>query len=142
MENITGLEEVERELQRFGEKAFDEAANLLYLRGEMIATDSKQNYVPVDQSTLQGSIHAEQPVITGDNVSVRVVAGGPAADYAEAVHEHLSVHSPPSWKAAEASGAGVHFTQGGPKYLERPFLSSIQGLGQFLAEGLRQRLGT
>ena len=104
--------------------------------------DSKANFVPVDQSTLQGSGHVEAPVVEGNQASVRLAYGGPAADYAEAVHEHLSEHSPHSWKVAEASGRGVHFTQGGPKYLERPFLVGIKGLGQWIADGIRQRLGT
>lgn len=140
--NVTGLDALDKVLEQFGQKAVVEAGNLLYMRGETIALDSKQNYVPVDQSTLQGTIHVEPPVIEGTQASVRVAAGGPAADYAEAIHEHLSEHSPPSWKAAEASGRGVHFTQGGPKYLERPFLEGIKNLGQWIADGLRQRLGT
>ena len=141
-ERVTGLDALDKVLEQFGEMAVVEAANLLYARGETIALDSKQNYVPVDRSTLQNSIHAEKPVISSGQVTLRVVAGGPAADYAEAVHEHLSEHSPPSWKAAEASGSGVTFTQGGPKYLERPFLAGTQNLGQFLADGIRQKMGT
>ena len=107
--------------------------------------DSKQNYVPVAAEgggTLQGSGHVEPPVVEGTQVSVRLAYGGPASDYAEAVHEHLSEHSPYSWQVAEFLGHGVHFTQGGPKYLERPFLVGIKGLGQWIADGLRQRLGT
>lgn len=141
-EYVKGLDAVDEVLKQFGAAAVVEAGNLLYVRGEMIATDSKQNYVPVDQSTLQGTIHAQPPVIEGMQASVKVVAGGPAADYAEAIHEHLSEHSPPSWKAAEASGAGVKFTQGGPKFLERPFLVALGDLGSWLATNLKQRLGT
>lgn len=141
-EYVIGLDDVEATLRQFGQQAFVVGGNLLYEKGEGIALDSKQNYVPVDRSTLQGSIHAEAPVVEGNQITNRVVAGGPAADYAEAVHEHLSEHSPHSWKVAEASGRGVHFTQGGPKYLERPFLIGIKNLGQYLADGIRQRLGT
>jgi hypothetical protein len=141
-EQIQGLDAVDRILEQFGAKAMKEAGALVHDRGEAVALDSKQNYVPVDQSTLQGTIHAEPPVIEGNQASVRIVAGGPAADYAEAVHEHLSEHSPASWKIAEASGRGVHFTQGGPKYLERPFLIAIKDLASYVATGLKQRLGT
>lgn len=141
-EYVQGLDALNKVLDEFGTKAVVASGDLLYARAETIALDSKQNYVPVDRSTLQGTIHAEPPVIDGDQASSRVVAGGPAADYAEAVHEHLSEHSPPSWKAAEASGSGVHFTQGGPKYLERPFLDHTKDLAQFLADGIRQKLGT
>ncbi len=141
-EYVTGLDALEQTLQQFGDKAMAESANLLNARAETIALDSKQNYVPVDKSTLQNTIHAEAPVIEGTQITNRIVAGGPAADYAEAIHEHLSEHSPASWKAAVASGKGVHFKQGGPKFLERPFLEGIKTLGQFIADGLKQRLGT
>ena len=141
-EYVTGLDALETTLTEFGDKAVVASGSLLYARGETIMLDSKQNYVPVDQSTLQGTGHVEPPVVEGDQASVRLAYGGPAADYAEAIHEHLSEHSPSSWKAAEASGAGVHFTQGGPKYLERPFLEGVKNLGQYLADGIRQKLGT
>lgn len=141
-EHVKGLDALAVTLKQFGDKAYVEAGNLLYQRGESIMLDSKQNYVPVDQSTLQGSGHVEPPVVDGSQASVRLAYGGPAAAYAEAVHEHLSEHSPRSWKAAEASGSGVHFTQGGPKYLEKPFIEGTKNLGQFIADGLRQKLGT
>ena len=141
-EHVTGLDALEATLKQFGDAAFAASANLINARAETISLDSKQNYVPVDRSTLQGSIHAEAPVIEGNQITNRVVAGGPAADYAEAVHEHLSEHSPASWKAAEASGNPVKFTQGGPKYLEKPFIAGTKDLGQFVADGIRQRLGT
>lgn len=141
-DDIRGLDALDAVLAQFGQKSLDVAANLLYARGETIMLDSKQNYVPVDQSTLQGTGHVEIPVIDGANVSVRLAYGGPAAPYAEAIHEHLSAHSPRSWKIAEGSGRGVHFKQGGPKYLERPYLDGVRGLAQWIADGLRAGLGT
>ncbi len=140
-EHVTGLDALDAVLAQFGQRAIDEAANVLYARGETIMGDSKANYVPVDQSTLQGTGHVELPVIDGEQVSVRLAYGGPAAPYAEAIHEHLSVHSPRSWRAAEESGRGVHFTQGGPKYLERPYLTGIRDLAQFIADRVRQKMG-
>jgi hypothetical protein len=141
-ENVTGLDALDAVLAQFGQRAVDEAANLLEARGETIMGDSKANFVPVDQSTLQGSGHVEAPKTEGTQVSVRLAYGGPAAPYAEAIHEHLSAHSPRTWKIAEASGRGVHFTQGGPKYLELPYLKGIAGLGQWIADGIKSRLGT
>ena len=139
---VTGIEAVEKVLAEFGQRAVQEAASLMYERGETIMTDSKANYVPVDQSTLQGSGHVEPPVVEGGQVTVRLAYGGPAVKYAIAIHEHLSAYSPPSWKKAEASGSGVHFRQGGPKYLELPFLAGVKGLGEWIAAGIRSRLGT
>lgn len=140
--NITGLDALDNALAQFGQKAVEAAAARLYQRGEAIMTDSKANYVPVDQSTLQGTGHVEPPVIAGTEVSVRLAYGGPATPYAEAIHEHLSAHSPRSWKVAEASGHGVHFKQGGVKYLERPYLAGIKDLAQWIADGIRARCGT
>ena len=140
-DTVTGLDALDAVLAQFGQRALDEAANLLYARGETIMGDSKENYVPVDQSTLQGTGHVEEAVIEGENVSVRLAYGG-SLDYAEAIHEHLSEHSPPSWKKAETSGRGVHFTQGGPKYLELPYLKGIVNLAQWIADGIKSRMGT
>ncbi len=143
-DTVTGLDALDAALAQFGQKAVEESAILLEVRGETIMGDSKRNYVPVapDGGTLQGSGIVEKAVIEGENVRVRLVYGGPAAPYAEAVHEHLSEHSPPSWKAAESSGRGVHFTQGGPKYLELPFLKHTADLASWLADELKERLGT
>ena len=141
-DTVTGLDALDAVLAQFGQKAVDASADLLYARGETIMGDSKDNYVPVDQSTLQGTGHVEKPVIEGENVRVRLAYGGPGAPYAEAIHEHLSEHSPPTWKAAEKSGRGVHFTQGGPKYLELPFFKGTADLAQWIADGLKSRLGT
>jgi len=141
-EFISGADDLDRFFETFGAAAREEAATLLYGRGESIMLDSKQNYVPVDQGTLQDTGHVELPVIDGDTISVRLAFGGPSADYAEAVHEHLSEHSPPSWQRAEAMGQGVHFSQGGPKYLETPFAIGTHDLDQYIADGLRAKLGT
>ena len=141
-EYVSGLDDLDRVLEEFGQRAVEEAANLLYARGETIMLDSKDRYVPVDQSTLQGTGHVELPVIDGTNISVRLAYGGPAAPYAEAIHEHLSAMSPRSWKKAEAEGRPVHFTQGGPKYLERPYLEGIRDLAEWIADGIRARCGT
>ena len=140
--HVKGLDALDQVLTQFGQRAVTEAAALLYARGETIMGDSKENYVPVDQNTLQGSGHVELPIIEGTQVSVRLAYGGPAAPYAEAIHEHLSVHSPFSWRRAEETGSGVHFTQGGPKYLELPFLKGTAKFAQWLADSLRARMRT
>ena len=72
--------------------------------------------VPVDTGALRGTIFA-QTERKGDRVTATIGAGGPAAPYALAIHEHLSSHSPPSWR----KGA-VNFSPGGtgPKYIENP----------------------
>lgn len=141
-EYVTGLDTLDAVLAQFGQRAVEEGALALEARGETIMRDSKDNYVPVDKSDLQSTGHVEKAVIEGEHVSVRLAYGGPTVDYAEAIHEHLSIHSPRSWQVAEASGRGVHFTQGGPKYLELPFLKGIVGLDQWIADRIKARLGT
>ena len=72
--------------------------------------------VPVDTGALRGTVFA-QTERKGDRATVTIGAGGPAAPYALAIHEHLSKHSPPSWRkgAVNFSPAGT-----GPKYIENP----------------------
>lgn len=104
----------------------------LYQEGEEIMADSKENYVPVDTTDLKVSGHVELPDIAKDHVTVMMGYGGAAEEYAVAVHEHLSWHSPRSWIIAEQSD-DVHFTVGGPKYLEIPLNNASKGMGVRLA---------
>jgi len=67
------------------------AAKALYEEAEMIMTDSKENYVPVQTGNLKSSGHVQLPVISGSQVSVTMGYGGPAAKYALAVHEGLDM---------------------------------------------------
>lgn len=54
---------------------------------------------------------------------VRMSYGGAASAYAEAIHEHESPSSPPSWR-----GKSVNFQQGGVKYLEKPLKKRANGM--------------
>lgn len=107
----------------------------LYKFANIIMTDAKENYVPVDNGPLRASGMVMEPVIEGRNISVTMGFGGAAEAYALAVHEHLSDYSPPSWKKAEASGRGVHFSPAGhgPKYLERPVIAHANELVETIA---------
>ena len=137
----TGLDAWDDWMAAFGDRFLEAAANLVYQKQELIMTDSKANYVPVDQSTLQGSGYVEPPVIGTGVISCRSAYGGPASAYAIAIHEHLSKSSPRSWKIAEAQGRHVHFTQGGPKYLELPFMAGTADFDAYMADGLAEALG-
>ena len=141
---VTGTDEMDAAIAALGEKWLEAAAEVLRAEAEAIMTDSKTNYVPVDRggAGLQGTGHVERVERTRDGLSVRMAYGGPAARYAQAIHEHLSEYSPPSWKKAEASGHGVHFRHGGPKYLERPILKALGGMADRIAVHLRTKLGT
>jgi hypothetical protein len=84
---------------------------------------------PKDVGNLRGTITATVNR-AGNKATLSLFAGGPAAPYAVAVHEHLSESSPRSWKKAEASGHGVHWrTPGtGPKYMENPIREDLPKL--------------
>ena len=115
-------------------------ARALYAEAEGIMADSKEHYVPVDFGVLRDSGTVEEPVIEptaeGTVISVTMGYGGAAAAYALAVHEHPSGFDPPSWQVAMATGHGVHFTVGGPKYLELPFNDAASHLDERLADRL------
>lgn len=74
------------------------------------------------------------------HLSASIVAGGPSAAYARAVHEHLSDSSPPSWVKAEAEGRPVTFTVGGPKFIERPFLEEADTVAEAIGKELDRRI--
>lgn len=125
---VTGTDEVMAKLRRAPESVRNEVAAELYRQAEQVMGDSKENYVPVDHGVLRDSGFVEQPKIEAESISVRLGFGGVAKAYAIAVHEHLSEHSPFSWKKAEASGRPVKFSPPGrgPKYLERPLLAAVR----------------
>lgn len=96
-----------------------QAGKALYAFAKGVIVPAAKDNAPMMDGILRGTIDALPPVVEGKNVVVRVVAGGPDAPYAIAIHEHLSEHSPPTWVAAEESGKGVRFQVGGPKFMER-----------------------
>lgn len=91
---------------------------------------------------------------TPGRVVVSYGSSGPSQAYAIAVHEHLSAHSPYTWKVAESrkavrdrrrrpnAKAGVHFYKpgSGPKYLESPFKKRMSGYQNRISMHIRARL--
>jgi hypothetical protein len=92
-------------------------------------------FAPEDEGELRGSGRLEESP-TGR--SVTVVFGGPGMPYVVAVHEHLSEHSPYSWRMAEATGRGINWTipGTGPKFLERAINEKESTLLYELAQDL------
>jgi hypothetical protein len=134
---ITGLEDMIARLERVGSGIGQGAARPLKKEAEAVMTDSKQNYVPVGATgNLRNSGYVGAPEVSQDVVSIEIGYGGAASAYAEAVHEHLSEHSPASWKKAET----VHFTQGGPKYLELPLMAAERGMDERLGKGIEAEI--
>lgn len=79
----------------------------LYLAGELIITDAKENYCPVRDGILRASGFVNEPVLEEADASVTIGFGGAAEAYALEQHERMD----------------FHHTVGGPKYLERPVMA-------------------
>ena len=78
---------------------------------------------PVDTGTLVNTGSALLPVIRGDEASVELGFGGPAAPYSVKVHEDLEAHHP----------------TGQAKYLEQPMDEALVGMDERLAERIKRR---
>lgn len=118
----------------------DRVAKAIYTEAQIIMTESKRRCpVAPDGGTLRASGMVHEPERHGRDISVMMSYGGGAIDYAIAVHEHLSEHSPPSWVEAERSGSGIHWTTPGtgPKFLEGPINEAQPTLGVKIAERVR-----
>ena len=98
-----------------------DCAAALYLEAELIMTDSKQNYVPVDTGNLKNSGVVLAPTITGNKVSVVLGYGGSAAPYAATVHEYPKAY-------------GQHKN----KYLQRPINAAAKGMSSRIASTIRR----
>lgn len=137
--DIRGDAQMLARLRRIVKEQPKRAKGALYRLGEAIMTDSKNNYVPARDSILKNSGYVDKPKVSDDTISVKLAYGGPASDYAIAVHEHLSEHSPPSWRGAEAAGRPVQFNPSGrgPKFLETPLLEAANTAADELAKDLK-----
>jgi len=109
-----------------------------YIEAGLIMSDSKQNYVPVDFGILKGSGQVHPPEWQGDVLVVQLSYGGAAKAYALAVHEHLSKHSPWTWRVAKR--VTFHPAGRGPKYLEKPLKKASKGIMQRIAARINKGL--
>ena len=98
-------------------------ADALYVEAELIMTDSKANYVPVDTGQLRNSGTVLRPEITSNQVSVTLGYGGASAPYAAKIHE-----APPRWG------------QGKNKYLSKPLNKASAGMTQRLSDAIARRV--
>lgn len=134
--SLRGVDAMRAKLQRLKTQFPDEVGRALYQETQVEATEVKKR-TPVAQhgGDLRGSVHAVGPVREGRRIWMLIVAGGgPSAAYAIAVHEHLSVYSPPSWVSAEERG-GIFWNAAGtgPKFIESVLLESYPYMGTRVA---------
>lgn len=138
--NLKGVEEMARKIEAVADEFPDKVESALYIEAELIATDAKENYVPVDIGTLKNDIRVDTrtgllgQAKSGADIEVIIHAGGGASrPYALSVHEHPSPHDPPAWQGAE-----VTFSPDGrgPKYISKPLNKAVSGMAQRIASRL------
>jgi hypothetical protein len=130
-EPIKGMAELQRKIAGLGARGIQEAGRALYQEVGIIVPEMKRRCpVAPDGGTLRGTIEEHPAEIRDGAVTVSVSAGGPAIDYAVAVHEHLSEHSPPSWRAAGQDGIHWNAEGTGPKFMEGPQLEVRDSLAE------------
>ena len=144
--NVTGLDEVLKNLNLVGENAKNAAAEAMLTEATNIIYASKA-MVPVDQGTLKGGAIAQapggvggtyvtQPTMTGNKISTEFGYNGP---YAARVHEN-----PRAGKTEGVSPKGrkyQHWARVGEfKFLEKPFLAAEAGMLQRMAARIKSGL--
>jgi hypothetical protein len=121
---VDGLSALQGVLNQFGQNASQALGAALYQEAELVMTDSKANYVPVDTGMLRSTGHVDPPQMSGNQVSVTLGYGGPSAPYALRQHEDLS----------------YRHTVGQAKYLEEPLLKAANGMAGRIGDKLRSEL--
>jgi hypothetical protein len=142
---MRGAKEMAARIRRLAERFPDAIEGALRIEGELVMTDSKKNYVPVDEGVLKNSGFVDDPERKGVEVSVTLGFGGAASAYALAVHEHPSRHSPPSWRNVRDERGRFRAVQfhprgRGPKYLEKPLMNAVPGMANRIGKRLGDRL--
>lgn len=106
----------------------------LRLEAELVMTDSKTNYVPVDLGVLRSSGYVEDVEKTGETSSITFGFGGAAKAYAIAIHETPSQYDPPTWKGKTVE---FHPAGRGRKYLETPLRKAVDGMDERIANRIK-----
>lgn len=135
---VRGASAMARKIRNIAQAQPDKVLKALYLEAELIITDSKRNYVPIDLGTLRNSGYVALPERSGNTVSIKFGFGGAASAYAIAVHETPSKYDPPSWKGNAVSfGQRRSGGERGPKYLERPLRNALPAIPQRIADRIK-----
>lgn len=142
---LAGTKKMQAKLEALSRRYPNKMKAAVRLEAEIIMTDSKRNFVPVDLGILRSSGRVGKAHYRGrQGVRVGLRFGGAAAPYAIAVHEHPSDFSPPSWEGKSVgdiigtrTGEPWSREGRGAKYLERPIRNATPGLARRLAQSLQ-----
>jgi hypothetical protein len=122
--SLKGADRVQARLQQLLREYPDAGRAGLYAEAEVIMTRSKTEFVPVDDGILRSTGHVKPPVTEGNETTITLGFGGPAAPYAVVQHERLD----------------YQHTVGQAKYLEQPAVEAARGLSARLAAFIRQAI--
>lgn len=138
---FAGLDSVFRNIRKAGDRIMDSAEDATVEFAERILDRSKE-LVPVDQGDLidSGRVQVRHD-LQGAAAAVSILYGGPEAPHAQAVHEHPSSHTPPSWRNIRnelGQFRTVHFSPSGtgPKFLKK----AVDELGPQMPEELATQI--
>lgn len=131
---VEGLNSLKQKIASLHPKYESGIISTLNLSGAVIIGHIGDERIPVDLAGLRNSGRSE--VVKEKKLfRLQLTYGGAAAPYAEAVHEHPSDTSPPSWRDSEVtfSPAGT-----GPKYLELGVQDKTDEVLEDLASAVRK----
>ena len=135
---LKGVATMANKIRAISSKFPDDVASALYYEANIEMTEAKRRCPrSPGGGTLRASGFVADPERKGRNIIVVLGFGGAASDYAEAVHEHLSEHSPPSWQGKEELDWTIPGT--GPKFLEGPLKESAPYMGKRIAARINLR---
>ncbi len=137
---ITGDKKLAADMLLLAPKALHAALQGLRVEAELIRTESmRKTPAAPDGGTLRAS-HVVKSEMTAAGPSAAVGVGSGAEDYAQAVHEHPSSHSPRSWGGKPVLNWNVAGT--GPKFLENALNKAIPGMRRRIGDRIARGLGT
>lgn len=118
---LEGMDDFLRRLDALDSGIGPASARAVKKEAETIMTDSKRNYVPVEDGVLRNSGYVNDPEVARDSVSVEMGYGGAASAYAVVQHENLN------FKHRDGRSA---------KYLEKPLIAAMRGMDERLAKAI------
>lgn len=118
---LRGAKAMQRKIERIAREHANRVERALRVEAELIMTQSKRDFVPVDLGVLRASGRVENVLRRGRDLEVSLVYGDASAPYALIQHENPDfAHRVGSWK-----------------YLEIPLNEAIPGMNARIAAEVR-----
>lgn len=132
--SVKGVDKAMAQVKRLAKEFPKAAAFALNRRGEIIMTDSKKNYVPVDEGELRASGH----VVT-EKAELRTTLGfgGPAG----IGNQGRSNKEDVGYAVRQHETTSYQHTVGTSKYLEKPLMAAVGTLAADLGRDIKAKVG-